>query len=146
MTWKSPGWVVLWCTSHSGLWLKRRRCTTITRNFLSEGVRCGLDMKIARMGHTFTYFPFGLLIERSQMRRYHKKLNFTSEGVRLGLDMKKLRMDSTFRTFHSELWLRGREWPLIMQNFWVEGCRYNARQKSRRWAVLNVLLIVGTFC
>ena len=45
-----------------------------TPNFLSEGVRCDLDMKIARMGHTFTYFPFGLLIERSQMTPYHKKL------------------------------------------------------------------------
>ena len=45
-------------------------------NFLSKGVRCGLDMKIARMGHTMTYFPFWLLIERSQMRRYHKKLSF----------------------------------------------------------------------
>ncbi|MBR4029655.1 MAG: hypothetical protein IKJ08_08740, partial [Alistipes sp.] len=31
-------------------------------------------------------------------------------------------------------------------NFLSEGCRYNARQKSRRWAVLEVLLIVGTFC
>ena len=31
-------------------------------------------------------------------------------------------------------------------NLGVEGCRYNARQKSRRWAVLGVLLIVGTFC
>ena len=30
-------------------------------------------------------------------------------------------------------------------NFSEEGCRYNARQKSRRWAVLSVLLIVGTF-
>nr|MBR2110984.1 hypothetical protein [Alistipes sp.] len=31
-------------------------------------------------------------------------------------------------------------------NLLIEGCRYNARQKSRRWAVLEVLLIVGTFC
>ena len=42
-------------------------------NFLSEGVRCGLDMKIARMGSTKAYIPFGLLIERSQMTPYHKK-------------------------------------------------------------------------
>ena len=27
-----------------------------------------------------------------------------------------------------------------------EGVEYNTRQKSRRWAVLGVLLIVGTFC
>ena len=45
-----------------------------TSNFLSEGVRLGLDMKIARMGHTSMYFPFGLLIERSRMTPYHKKL------------------------------------------------------------------------
>ena len=31
-------------------------------------------------------------------------------------------------------------------NFSGEGCIYNSRQKSRRWAVLIVLLIVGTFC
>ena len=31
-------------------------------------------MKIARMGHTLTYFPFWLLIERSQRTTYHKKL------------------------------------------------------------------------
>ena len=43
-------------------------------DFLSEGVRCGLDMKIARMGSTLTYVPFWLLIERSQMTPYHKKL------------------------------------------------------------------------
>ena len=42
-------------------------------NFLLEGVRLGLDMKIARMGHTSMYFPFGLLIERSRMTPYHKK-------------------------------------------------------------------------
>ena len=28
----------------------------------------------------------------------------------------------------------------------LEGRRCNARQKCRRWAVLSVLLIVGTFC
>ena len=31
-------------------------------------------------------------------------------------------------------------------DFVIEGCRYNARQKSRRWAVLGVLLIVGKAC
>ena len=36
--------------------------------------------------------------------------------------------------------------PPARPNFSGEGCRYNARQKSRRWAVLEVLLIVGTFC
>ena len=41
---------------------------------MSEGVRLGLDMKIARMGSTFTYVPFGLLIERPRMTPYHKKL------------------------------------------------------------------------
>ena len=44
-------------------------------NLASEGVRCGLDMKIARMRHTLTYFSFWLLIERSQMTPYHAKLS-----------------------------------------------------------------------
>ena len=43
-------------------------------NFLSEWCRCGADMKKARMGSTKAYIPFGLLIEASQMRHYHKKL------------------------------------------------------------------------
>ena len=43
-------------------------------NFLSEGVRLGLDMKIARMGSTKMYVPFWLLIERPRMTPYHKKL------------------------------------------------------------------------
>ena len=45
-------------------------------NFLSEGVRCGLDKEKERMGHTIAYFPFALWIERSQMAPYHKKLKF----------------------------------------------------------------------
>ena len=47
-------------------------------NFLSEGVRCGLDKEKERMGHTIAYFPFALWIERSQMTPYHKKLKFAS--------------------------------------------------------------------
>ena len=50
------------------------RWPLITTNFLSEGVSCGLDTKIARMGSTLMmYVPFWLLIERSQMTPYHKK-------------------------------------------------------------------------
>ena len=43
-------------------------------NFLSEGVRCGLDKEIAPDGTYLAYFPFGAMIERSQMTPYHKKL------------------------------------------------------------------------
>ena len=43
-------------------------------NFLSEGDRLGLDMKLARMGCTEVYCSFGLIIERSRMTPYHKKL------------------------------------------------------------------------
>ena len=46
----------------------------VLSNFLSEGVRLGLDMKIARMGSTKMYIPFWLLIERPRMTPYHKKL------------------------------------------------------------------------
>ena len=41
---------------------------------MSEGVRCGLDKEIAPDGTYLTYFPFGAMIERSQMTPYHKKL------------------------------------------------------------------------
>ena len=30
--------------------------------------------KLPRMGHTLAYFPFGAMIERSQMTPFHKKL------------------------------------------------------------------------
>ena len=40
---------------------------------MSEGVRLGLDKKIARMGSTLTYVPFVLLIERPRMTPYHEK-------------------------------------------------------------------------
>ena len=43
-------------------------------NLLSEGVRLGLDMKIARKGSTIAYIPFWLLIERPRMTPYHNKL------------------------------------------------------------------------
>ena len=42
-------------------------------NFLLEGVRLGLDKEIAPDGTYLVYFPFGLLTEASQMRRYHRK-------------------------------------------------------------------------
>ena len=42
-------------------------------NFLSEGVRCGLDKEIALDGTYLKYFPFRAMIERSQMTPYHKK-------------------------------------------------------------------------
>ena len=44
-------------------------------NFLSEGVRLGLDKEIAPDGTYLTYFPFGAMIERSRMTPYHKKLS-----------------------------------------------------------------------
>ena len=56
--------------SHSGFWLKRHS----SANFLSEGVRCGLDKEIALDGTYLKYFPFRAMIERSQMAPYHKKL------------------------------------------------------------------------
>ena len=43
-------------------------------NFLSEGVRLGLDKEITPDGTYLTYFPFGVMIERSRMTPYHKKL------------------------------------------------------------------------
>ena len=42
--------------------------------FLEEGGRCGLDKEIAPDGTYLAYFPFGAMIERSQMTSYHKKL------------------------------------------------------------------------
>ena len=42
--------------------------------FLLEGVRLGLDMISDQMGCTWTYCPFGLMIERSRIAPYHKKL------------------------------------------------------------------------
>ena len=48
-------------------------------NFLSEGVRCGLDKEIALDGTYLKYFPFRAMIERSQMTPYHKKLLWLDE-------------------------------------------------------------------
>ena len=48
-------------------------------NFLSEGVRCGLDKEIALDGTYLKYFPFRAMIERSQMTPYHKKLKVEFE-------------------------------------------------------------------
>ena len=45
-------------------------------NFLSEGVRLGLDKEIAPDGTYLAYFPFGAMIERSRMTPYHKKLKW----------------------------------------------------------------------
>ena len=47
-------------------------------NFLSEGVRLGLDKEIAPDGTYLAYFPFGAMIERSRMTPYHKKLLHTA--------------------------------------------------------------------
>ena len=41
-------------------------------NFLSEGVRCGLDKEIAPDRTYSAYFLFGAMIERPQMTPYHK--------------------------------------------------------------------------
>ena len=43
-------------------------------NFLSEGVRLGLDKEIRLDGTYMAYFPFSRMIERSQMRPYNRKL------------------------------------------------------------------------
>ena len=56
-------------------------------NFLSEGVRLGLDKEIAPDGTYLAYFPFGARIERSRMTPYREKY-FLSEGVRFGSDTK----------------------------------------------------------
>ena len=59
-------------------------------NFLSEGVRCGLDKEKERMGHTIAYFPFALWIERSQMAPYRKKLIFQEKVVDATLGKKNV--------------------------------------------------------
>ena len=41
---------------------------------MSEGVRLGLDKEIAPDGTYLAYFPFGAMIERSQMTPYREKL------------------------------------------------------------------------
>ena len=43
-------------------------------NFLSEGVRLGLDKEIRLDGTYLKYFPFSRMIERSRITPYHKKL------------------------------------------------------------------------
>ena len=43
-------------------------------NFLLEEVRLGLDKEIAPDGTYCVYFSFGVMIERSRMTSYHKKL------------------------------------------------------------------------
>ena len=42
---------------------------------LSKVVRCGLDIKIARMRQTMTYFSFWLFIVRPQSTYYRAKLS-----------------------------------------------------------------------
>ena len=42
-------------------------------NFLSEGVRLGLDKEIRLDGTYLKYFPFSRMIERSRITPYHKK-------------------------------------------------------------------------
>ena len=44
-------------------------------NFLSEGVRCGLDKEIAPDGTYLTYFPLVALIEAAQMLPSDKKFH-----------------------------------------------------------------------
>ena len=41
-------------------------------------VRLGLDKEIAPDGTYLVYFPFGAMIERSQMTPYHKKLKWVA--------------------------------------------------------------------
>ncbi len=74
-------------------------------------------MKKPRMDSTFSYIPFGALIEAPHMRRYHKKAYFASEEVRLGLSQEKTPRDSTQTYSPWGLTIgMGREWPLIMRN------------------------------
>ena len=54
--------------------LKKKPSKAQDPNFLSEGVRLGLDKEIAPDGTYLAYFPFGAMIERSRMTPYHKKL------------------------------------------------------------------------
>ena len=70
----------------------------VSSKFLSEEVRCGLDMKIARMDSTWTYVPFWLLIERSQMTPYRKK--FLVRRLQIQRSTKMPSMGSTWRTSH----------------------------------------------
>ena len=82
----------------SGLFVSGSRCLPYREklNFLSEGVRCGLDKEIAPDGTYLAYFPFGAMIERSQMTPYHKKEpNLLSEWCSSGADTKKPRMGCT---------------------------------------------------
>ena len=53
----------------------------ITINLLSEGCRCGLDMKLGWMDSTWMYIPFSLMIEASLMRRYHNKSICCQKGL-----------------------------------------------------------------
>ena len=50
-------------------------------NFLSEGVRLGLDKEIRLDGTYLAYFPFSRMIERSRVTPYHKKLLYNNIPV-----------------------------------------------------------------
>ena len=50
-------------------------------NFLSEGVRLGLDKEIRLDGTYLAYFPFSRMIERSRMTPYHKKLHAAAAKI-----------------------------------------------------------------
>ena len=54
--------------------VSKKTLPSVRPNFLSEGVRLGLDKEIAPDGTYLAYFPFGAMIERSRMTPYHKKL------------------------------------------------------------------------
>ena len=72
---KIPTMGCTWRTAHCrDFLLAAADVCLIVGNFLSEGVRCGLDKEIAPDGTYLAYFPFGAMIERSQMTSYHKKL------------------------------------------------------------------------
>ena len=59
-------------------------------NFLSEGVRLGLDKEIAPDGTYLAYFPFGAMIERSRMTSYRKKLFLVRRAPSATLGEKRL--------------------------------------------------------
>ena len=40
--------------------------------FLLEGIRCGAESQLPRMGHTFAYFPFGAISSVTQMMPYNE--------------------------------------------------------------------------
>ena len=75
-------------------------------------------MKKAWIGSTLAYILFRLLIETTQMRRYHKKLNLLSEGRRVPHSAKMAAMGSTLAYIPLlPFFVRGRNRPLITTNY-----------------------------